>query len=249
MIRRKNISHYKYVFLYKLSFILFVLLNCATRIISPHAQNEMLAPYNLGAQKHEFGGAFAYNGWVVDRSKDVTYDKTYPTGSFSFYYNTSTKGKIAWLGGIELISASLEWTDHNMSNYVVYLRPYLGLQLNGSVITLRLNFSPLIIGGTLGDDEWTTGSELAEFTRYQFTCLLHNPQPAPHILYGGIRFAHRTIGSVLGYEFAFTKNSFLRTEYSYLNPAPFSDLGIDDDNVAVKGSVHYLTVGIFERLK
>ncbi|KPL15931.1 hypothetical protein AMJ74_00305 [candidate division WOR_3 bacterium SM1_77] len=240
-----------YIILNLLICISCFVLNCAARVISPHVQNELIIPNNTPGVRHEIGGAFAYNKWIIDKEEGVIYSQTYPSASFSLYYNPSyTLGKHGWLGligGLEVIGAPLAWSDPDVEGFAVYTRPYAGVQLNGSVMTLRSVFSPVIMGTVWGDGEWITGAVLADFTAYQSTLLLHNPRPTNHAVWGGYRVGSGAHGPVAGYGFAFNKTTFLRAEYSYLSPKLFASFVVDREEVG--GNVHYLTLGLFKQLE
>jgi hypothetical protein len=227
------------------------ILNCATKVISPHVQNELIIPNNTPGARHEIGGAFAYNKWAIDKEEGIVYNQTYPSASFSLYLNSSYGlGKQGWFGvlvGGEVIGAPLVWSDPDLEGFAVYAKPYAGVQLNGAVITLRSIFSPWIAGTVWGDGEWTTGMALADFTAYQISLLLHNPQPTKHTFWGGYRVGSGAHGPVAGYGFAFNETTFLRAEYTYLMPKAFASLVID--RAEVGGNVFYLTLGLFARLR
>lgn len=225
------------------------MLSCAPTVYSPHAQNEMFPLYNRSGAAHEIGGAFAYNHWVVEKYSESIYIKTYPTASLSLFYNASYAwGGLSGIGGAEFIGFNEHWTVPDASGSVLLVKPYLGLQFSAPMITFRLNFSPLVIRATFGGDDGLTGTDLGKFTSHQFTILLHNVKPSTHTYWGGIRYAPRAIGFVGGYECALTKSTFLRAEYSYLG-SPNILFTVDPEEDEIRGSVHYLTLGIFTRLK
>lgn len=226
--------------------IIFFCVACGPRkIVSPHAQHEMIAPYIMEGASYEFGGAFSLNDWSVRRREEDTHVRTYPAKSFSLFLGMSDgEGSFSGGGGMEFVGAPLNMTDNALSGFALYFRPYLSFQLGSSIATGRLVISPLVFGMMFGEDEWIDGNELAKFTTYQLTLLLHNPQPARHVVSGGFRFAPRALGILLGYEGAMTDNTFLRAEMSYLTPKLFAELAVDE---AVKGEVYYLTLGMFWR--
>jgi hypothetical protein len=240
-------SIYKNICTFLLIIGLLLITNCIKTVYSPHAQNEMIPPYNRIGEVHEIGTAFAYNTWIVEKTGDANYIKTYPNASFSIFHNASYGGRILMgIGGIELVGFPLQWTEPGIDGFYLFIKPYIGFQFNSSIITSRLNFSPLIGEIAFADSEWAAAGELDRFTALQFSFLLHNPQPSVHTFWLGTRIAPRTIGIVAGYEYAFNEFTFFRSEYTYLSPIFW---GILDSNEEVRGSVHYITTGIFTRLK
>ncbi|KPJ72323.1 hypothetical protein AMJ52_06710 [candidate division TA06 bacterium DG_78] len=226
---------------------LLLIINCVKTVYSPHAQNEMIPPYNRIGEAHEIGSAFAYNTWIVEETGEAVYIKTYPNASFSIFHNASYGGRILMgIGGIELVGFPLQWTEPGVEGFYLFIKPYAGFQFNGSLITTRLNFSPLIAGIAFADSEWIAAGELDRFTAFQFSFLLHNPRPSVHTFWLGARIAPRTVGAVGGYEYSFNEFTVFRTEYSYLTRLFGPLFGSDEE---VRGSVHYITTGIFTRLK
>ena len=231
-----------------------LILTCKPTVFSPHAQNEMITPYNRTGEVHERGGALAFNKWMVKQSGDTVYNQTYPNASISFFHNAYYGwGNFGGIGGIEIICLPAQWWGPGTSGFILWAKPYLGLQYDGSIITFRLNLSPLSLVFGYTDGEWDEGGGPSMATGfqslYQSTILLHNRQPSDHTYWGGIRNSPGALGLVGGYEYSPNKLYFLRAEYSYLVPAPFSLLLSRKELESLVGSVHYLTFGIFTRIK
>ncbi|KPK69415.1 hypothetical protein AMJ87_10535 [candidate division WOR_3 bacterium SM23_60] len=226
--------------------VVLVIVACGPRkILSPHTQHEMIAPYIMQGTSYEFGGSFTFNDWTVGGREEHTYIRTYPAKSFSLFLNMSDgEGTFSGGGGMEFIGAPLSMTDNALSGFALYMRPYLSFQLGSSIATGRLAISPLIFGLMLGEDEWIEGNELTKFIFYQLTLLLHNPQPSRHVFSGGFRFAPRSVGILLGFEGAMADNVFLRSEMSYVTPRLFAPSNPDEE---VRGEVYNLTFGMFWR--
>jgi hypothetical protein len=205
----------------------------------------MIAPYMIQGTSFEIGGASTFNDWSVSGRDEHTYVRTYPAKSFSLFLNFSDgDSTFNGGGGMEFIGAPLTMTDNALSGFALYFRPYLSFQLGGSIATGRLAISPLIFGMMFGEDEWIEGNELAKFSIYQLTLLLHNPQPARAVVSGGLRFAPRSIGILLGFEGAMADNVFLRSEMSYVTPTFAASVDPDEE---VRGEVFHLTFGMFWR--
>ena len=204
----------------------------------------MVTPYNRIGEIHEIGLTGAFNKWVVSKSPDTAYIQTYPSESFGIFHNAYyAQGKFGGIGGIEFIGLP------SFSGFVLGIRPYAGMQYDGSIITWRLNFSPIILAVGFGEGELGAGGGLSLLTFYQFTFLLHNPHTSNHMCWAGIRNSPAAIGLVGGYEYSFNDFTTLRTEYSYLIPPPFSPLLSHEELESLVGSVHYITFGIFTRIK
>ena len=243
-------SNYRLV-LSSIPFAAILLFLCCTPIVySPHAQNEMITPYNRMGEIHEIGGAFAFNKWMIHQGIDTVYFRTYPSASLSLYHNIySGWGKFGGIGGIELISLPVQWWFPDASGFLLWFKPYLGFQYNGSVFTCRFNLSPIAVSVGYSRGEWGTGAGLSTLTFYQLTMLLRNQLPSNHRYWGGIRNSPGAFALVSGYEHSFSANNFFRAEYSYLMKPPFSPLLSYDELESIKGSVHYLTFGFFRRMK
>ena len=59
----------------------------------------------------------------------------------------------------------------------------------------------------------------------------------------------RAVGFVCGGEYSFATKMFLRAEYSYLKKPPISPDIFQTKLYPIAGSVHYITLGFFRRLK
>jgi hypothetical protein len=233
----------------RLAIILF-LITCAPTVYSPHAQNEMMSPFYQTGNGSEIGGGFTMNAWVVDQNPDTQYIRIYPAASANLFYNTNiTKGRFSAFSNIEGIGAPVQWLIDDGSGLVLWLRLSIGLQYSGSIITCRLNLTPLdFYMSSSGDWESLFGFGLPwDITRW--TILLHNKQPSNPVYWTGIRKSPSALGLVGGYEHSFSQDYSLRAEYSYLIPAPYSFILTDTDLASVVGSVHYLTLGFFKRMK
>jgi hypothetical protein len=229
--------------------ILFFL--CCTPIVySPHAQNEMLSPHNPQGQTHEIGAAFALNKWVINRSEDTSYVKTYPTLSVSLFHNAYAPfGKFEGIGGIELICLPTQWEEPGVSGFFIWLKPFVGCQYATSHFTGRLNLSPLSFIAGYGIGELGIAAYQTRYTLYQISLLIHSYPLSNPTWWGGSRMGSGAAGFVVGGEYSFTTNMFLRTEYSYLKKPPISPFITQDELESIVGSVHYLTFGFFKRLK
>ncbi len=243
-------SNYRLV-LSSISFAAILLFLCCTPIVySPHAQNEMITPYNRMGEIHEIGGAFAFNKWMIHQGIDTVYFRTYPSASLSLYHNIySGWGKFGGIGGIELISLPVQWWFPDASGFFIWFKPFMGGQYATSHFTGRLNLSPLSFIAGYGDGEWGIAGGPTRYTIYQISLLIHsNPLSNPTWWAGG-RMSSGAAGFVGGGEYSFTTNMFLRVEYSYLRKPPISPLIILDELESIAGSVHYLTFGFFRRMK
>lgn len=227
-----------------------LILNCAPIVYSPHAQNEMITPYNRMGEAHEIGGACAFNKWFVNQKGDTLYIRTYPSASFSFFHNAYYGwDKFGGIGGIELIGCPLQWWLSDLSGFILWLKPYAGFQFAGSNTTCRVNFSPLSLSAGFVETEGDVSVDLNRLTFYQLTFLLHNRHPSNHIYWAGIRDSPGAFGIVGGYEYSVSEHHAIRAEYSYLIKPPFPILLTIEELESIKGSVHYLTVGFFKRVK
>lgn len=223
---------------------------CAPIVFSPHAQNELIAPYNREGEVHEFGATAAVNAWFVEREEGTLYIKTYPSLSSSLFHNAYyTKGTIGGIAGLELIAFPTTWYVPDASGFVLGCKPYAGFQYSGSNFTLRLNLSPISIVAGFNGGEWDAGGDLNESTFYQVTALVHNPHSARNMAWGGARISAAAWGLVGGYEHALTAKHFLRGECSILMRPPFSLFLSRDRLETIKGVVFYTTFGFFTRVK
>lgn len=229
-----------------------MIIDCRPTVYSPHAQNEMVIPYNREGEIHEIGGGFSLNKWNITERGDTVYIRTYPSVSFNFSHNAYvSNGKFGGLGGVELIGCPISWwlPDPDASGLLLWLKPYAGCQYNGSNTTWRASFSPISFSGGFGDGEWGVGGGLYMLTFYQLTFLLHNTLPSKHVLWGGLRNSPGAFGILGGYEHSPSEKFSMRAEYSYLLKPPFSLLLTKEQLESFKGSVHYLTLGFFLRVK
>ncbi len=236
--------------IYATIWCLLMIVGCAPIVYSPHAQNEVLPPYNRMGQVHEFGATSSINMWAVSKEAGTVYVKTYPGASISLFQNTSVAiGELAAIGGVELFGFPATWFASGASGAILGLRPYAGLQYSSSIFTFRSSFSPIVFTAELGDGEWDAASDFNALTYYQLTMLLHNQYPSKNIFWGGIRLSPAAIGLVGGHEYSFTERLFLRGEYSALMRPPFSLFYSQEELESFKGFVHYLTFGVFTRVK
>ena len=228
------------------SYLLLCILlgSCAPTVYSPHAQNEMIAPYNRIGEVHEIGVAPALNLWGVDEDDDTVYVKTYPTASLSLCHNVyQSKGRIGGMGGIELVSFPATWLVSGADGVAFLLQPSLGIQYNTAYFTLRLNFLPLSLATGIA------GSGINKFTFYQLSMLLHNQRPSRHIYWIGVRNSSAALGALAGHEYSLTEKHMIRTECSVLVKPPFSLLLNHQELESIKGYVFYMTTGVFLRVK
>jgi hypothetical protein len=240
---------HKNIFILLLIIGLLLFISCAPTVFSPHAQNEMVTPYNREGEIHELGCASAFNYWLIERNQDTVYIQTYPIASIGFFHNVYfSTGAISGIGGVELIELPTQWVDPDVSGFVLGIKPYLGMQYASSIITCRLNISPFSLAVGVGDGEWTAGGSLSQLTLYQLSFLLHNDKPAANIFWGGVRNSPAALGFVAGHEYAFNEFTFIRTEYSILFPPPFSFVLTKKELESIKGTVFYVTIGVFTRI-
>lgn len=230
--------------------IILLTLNCPPMVYSPHAQNEIIRPLNQGSEIHEIGGAFAYNKWIVEEKPDTVYLKTYPNESFSFFHNAYAEGKsFCGFGGIELIGFPLQWWNGNSSGFILWLKPRFGFQYCGDVTTFRLCLLPLNFYLALENGDYGIGGGPSIFDFYQLSLLLHNYKPTKNIYWIGLRNSSSAVGIVVGGEFGASSNYLLRGEYSYLIRTPYSLLITGEDFESIRGSVHYVTIGLFKGMR
>ncbi len=251
MMRRTRETYNRFFCLLLLFCTMFFLQRCAPTVYSPHAQNEMITPYSRDGGVHEFGVGSAINAWVVAEHRDTLFVRTYPAASVSLYYNAYLGwGRLAWIGGAELIGFAGSTINPSSSGGGFAVRPYLGFQYSGSVFTSRIQYAPLGISVVHEDGGPETGGiPLHPSALYQLTMLLHNQYPSKNIYWGGARLSAAAVGVVVGYEHSFSESIFLRSEYSTLTRAPFSPVLEKKDLESIRGRVHYLTIGLFKQLK
>jgi hypothetical protein len=210
----------------------------------------MVAPYNRSGEIHELGIAPALNIWDVSEHEDTMYIQTYPKTSFSVLHNAYyTKGKTSGIGGIELVSFPTAWHVSGADGFVCLFKPYLGLQYNTTIFTLRLNFSPISFAVGLAGGEWDAGGDLNKLTFYQLSALIHNQKPSKHIYWLGVRNSPAAIGALFGYEYSLSDKCMIRAESSALTKPPFSLLLQREELNSIRGYVFYITAGLFLRLR
>lgn len=230
--------------------VALLLPTCAPVVYSPHAQNEMIAPHTHPGEGHELGATSAVNLWLIEQQQDTIYLRTYPSTSFSFFHNAQYgMGDFGSIGGIELIAFPTAWYVSEGEGFVFLFKPYLGLQYEGSILTFRLNVSPISFAFGVAGGEWAMGGDLNRLTLYQASLLLHNLQPSKHNYWIGVRNSPAAVGGLCGYQYTFTEKCILRAECSILTKPPFSLTLSKQERDSIKGYVFYLTVGFFFRLK
>ncbi len=220
MIRKKYLKVATILFL---CFLYLLFLNCAPIVYSPHAQNELIAPYNRPGEVHGIGGGFSLNHWAHLFDIGANYQRTYPAASFHFLHNVyQGTSNFGGFGTIELGFVPNTWQTSGASGYFLWLRPYLGIQYDGGLITGRLSMAPLLFFAEY-DHEWNfavyfAGSDLwlplckaTDLTAYQLPILLHNRLPSSNIYWGGMRNSPGALGFVGGLEHSFNAQHLLRT--------------------------------------
>ncbi|MDH4211589.1 MAG: hypothetical protein OEV79_09110 [candidate division WOR-3 bacterium] len=223
---------------------------CAPVVYSPHAQNEMVAPYNRAGESHELGATSALNFWFIAQHQDTIYLRTYPIASFSLFHNAQYGiGNFGSIGGIELLAFPTTWYVSGGEGFVFVFKPYLGMQYESDNLTFRLNLSPISFAFGVAGGEWDMGGDLNRLTLYQASLLLHNQQPSKHTYWVGIRNSPAALGGLCGYQYSFTNKYVLRAECSLLTKPPFSLTLSKQERDSIKGYVLYLTAGFFFRLK
>jgi hypothetical protein len=209
-----------------------------------------LQPHNLQEQTHEIGAAFALNKWVIDRSEDTSYVKTYPTSSVSLFHNVyAPLGKFGGIGGVELICLPTQWEEPGVSGFFILFKPFMGCQYATSHFTGRLNLSPLGFIAGYGNGEFGIAVVPTKSSLYQISLLIHSSLLSNPTWWTGGRLSPRAVGFVTGSEYSFGTKMFLRAEYSYLKKPPISLNIFQDELEPIAGSVHYITLGFFKRLK
>ncbi|MGB3479709.1 MAG: hypothetical protein WBB67_11180 [bacterium] len=229
---------------------ILLLLSCAPTVYSPHSQNEMISVHRPQEVKHDIGGGFALNKWLIDRGGDTVYVKTYPSSSVSLYHCAYTPfGKFNGFGGVEIICLPSQWEYPDISGFFLWFKPFLGWQYAGPYFTGRLNLSPLSVIAGYSDGEWGIAGGPTNNTIYQISLLLHNSQLSKHTWFAGVRMSSGAAGFVTGGDYRLTEKLNLRIEYSYLRKPPVSPFLSDKDLESIKGSIHYVTFGLFGRIK
>jgi hypothetical protein len=219
-------------------------------VISPHAQNEMVVPYNRSGEVQEIGMTSAANAWLHKDEPGTTYLRTYPAASFSLFHNAYYGwGRFGGIGGIEIIGFPSRWLYSRASGSVIAFRPYAGFQYDADNFTARLNLAPLTYAVGIGGGEWAAGGDLNQFAFYQLSAMVHNTYPADINYWFGARHAPAALGPIAGCEYAFSDKMFFRTESSLLFKPPFSIILEKETLDAMEGVVVYVTFGVFWRTK
>ena len=233
-----------------ISLISTLTVGCAPTVFSPHAQNELIAPYNRNGEVHELGIAPALNIWDVSEHEDTVYMQTYPKTSFSFFHNAYfAQGKLSGIGGIELVAFPSSWHVSDREGFAFLFTPYLGGQYNTDNLTIRLNITPLSFAVALAGGGMDAGGSWNRFILYQLTILVHNRKPSKHIYWTGLRNSPAAIGALFGYEYTFSEKHVVRMECSALTKPPFSLTLGSEGLESIRGYVFYITAGYFIRLK
>jgi len=210
----------------------------------------MIPPQTNPGEGHELGATSAVNLWHIEQQQDTIYFRTYPSASFSFFHNAQYgMSDLGGIGGIELVAFPTSWYISEGEGFVFLFKPYLGLQYEGSILTFRLNVSPISFAFGVAGGEWDMGGDLNRLTLYQASLLLHNLQPSQHTYWVGVRNSPAAIGGLCGYQYALTKKHFLRAECSLLTKPPFSLTLSTLERDSIKGYVFYITFGFFFKLK
>jgi hypothetical protein len=238
------------VILRRYAFVITIILStCAPVVYSPHAQNEMIAPYIRSGEGHEVGATSAVNLWFIEEHQDTIYLRTYPAGTFSFFHNAQYgTGNFGSFGGIEAIAFPTAWYDSEGEGFVTVFKAYLGVQYASSILTCRLNLSPINFVIGVAGGEWEMGGNLNRLTLYQASLILHN-QPSKHNYWIGVRNSPAALGGLCGYQYSFNDKNVMRAECSLLAKPPFSLTLDDSERKSIKGYVLYITGGFFFRLK
>jgi hypothetical protein len=243
--RMPNINGY-----YRFLSVVILLFSCVPTVFSPHAPNEMVAPYNRTGEVHELGAAFALNHWIVDQHEDTVYLRTYPSASFSLFHNAYlAKGAVGGIGGIEFIGFPTTWWVPSGEGFALVFRPYLGFQYASTNFALRASLAPLTSVISIAGGELEYGGGLNLFTFYLVDIFLHNGEPSKHIYWIGVRNSPAALGGLGGYQYALSEKHMFRTECSLLTKPPFSLTLSREDLNSIRGYVLYLTAGVFVRLK
>lgn len=232
-------------------FICVTLLSCTIRY-SPHAQNELINAYtNEKEIPKEFGVGFSLNEWVIRRGADTLYIPIYPQKSVSLFYRMHQKqGVFRSFAGLEDI-IPFQWDGflEGMPWTFLWIRPNFGGQFELPYMTMRFNIIMFDIFAGFWDNRPNISANLNRTSFYQFTFLLHNSAKFNPYFWLGIRNSSSAIGPLAGIEIIDKSNTCFRVEYSFLKPAPYSFLLSKDELKDIQGSVHYITFGVFKRIK
>jgi hypothetical protein len=233
-----------------LVFLLTTLLSCTIKY-SPHAQNELINPYEPEKGKiNEFGGGLSYNKWIIRRESDsVLYIPLYPQKSLSLFLRGQQKDEIfRGFAGLEGI-IPFQWGGYlEGMPFMLWVRPNFGGQFEFPYMTMRLNIIPIDIWAGFSDNKPNIDANLNRTSFYQFTCLLHNSKKFNPHFWLGIRNSSSAIGPLAGIEVLDKSKVYFRIEYSLLKPAPYSFLIPKDELKDIQGTVHYITFGVFKRI-
>lgn len=230
--------------------LLFSIIGCAPIVISPHAQNEMVVPYNHLGEVQEVGVTSAANAWLHEDEAGTVYLRTYPAASFSLFHNAYYGwGKFSGIGGMEIIGFPSTWLVSDAPGAIIAFRPFAGFQYDTDNFTVRLNLAPLTYAVGIGGGEWIAGGDLNEFTFYQLSAMVHNTYPAGFNYWLGARHAPAALGPIAGCEYAFSDKTFFRTEASFLFKPPVAIFLEEDALDRMEGSVFYATFGVFYRVR
>ncbi len=226
------------------------MISCAPVVISPHAQNETVVPYNRLGEVQEFGVTAAANVWLHEDEPGTMYFRTYPSASFSLFHNAYYGwGRFSGIGGLEVIWFPSKWLVPDASGFIFAFEPYAGFQYDPGNFTLRLSFAPLTLVAGVAGGEWDAGGDLNSFTFYQLTAMVHNTYPSDLNFWLGARSSPAALGPIAGVDYAFGRTAFLRAEGSFLFKPPFSVLLEDEVLDAMEGTVFYTTFGVFWRVR
>lgn len=222
---------------------------CAPTAFSPHAQHEMVTPYNRDGEIHELGAASSLNHWFITEQPDTIYIRTHPAASLNLFHNAYlASGTFGFIGGVESLFCPASWWVPEDEGFVFVFTPHLGLQLAGANLTLRLRFAPYNLGFVAGGDgDAGLGANFVTF--YQLSLLLHNRQPSRHSYWIGMRNTPSALGGLAGGQYSFSDRTAFRAECSILAPPPFSPFFDEDDLNTIRGRVFYITAGMFFRVK
>jgi len=240
------------VFRFKLLvFLSATLLSCTIKF-SPHAQNELINPYVSEKDKtNEYGAGLSINEWVINRVSDsILYIPLYPQKSLSLYLRGHQKDKVfRGFAGLEGI-VPFQWNNYLEGlPFMLFVRPNFGGQFELPYLTMRVNIIPIDIYTGYWDDRPQMDAQINGTSFYQFTLLLHNSAKFNPYIWLGVRNSSSAIGPLAGLEVLTKSKTSLRLEYAYLKPAPYSLILSKDELKDIQGSVHYVTLGVFKRLK
>jgi hypothetical protein len=131
----------------------------------------------------------------------------------------------------------------------LWIRPNFGGQFELPYTTIRFNFMPIDIYTGYWDNKPNIDATENRTSMYQLTLLLHNSKKFNPYIWLGVRNSSSAIGPLFGFEVMDKSNVCFRLEYSFLKPTPYSFIIPKDELKNIQGSVHYLTLGVFKKLK